>query len=61
MCAQVMFWRRQLRGRLVIDGVEVGEGRSAGNQKSINVISPFFIGGLPRSDVALASSNMDVS
>ena len=60
---QVVFWRRQTRGRLVIDEEEVGEGRSGGNQKSINVVSPFFVGGFPRDpreNVAMASSNMDV-
>ena len=47
----------------MIDEEEVGEGRSGGNQKSINVVSPFFVGGFPRDpreNVAMASSNMDV-
>lgn len=55
----VTFWRRQTRGRLVIDEEEVGEDRSEGNQKSISVVSPFYIGGLPRNDVNMASNNMD--
>ena len=47
----------------MIDEEEVGEGRSGGNQKSINVVSPFFVGGFPRDpreNIAMASSNMDV-
>lgn len=48
----------------MIDEEEVGEGRSGGNQKSINVVSPFYIGALPRDPretLVMAASNMDVS
>ncbi len=56
----MIFWRRQLRGRLVIDEEEAGEARSTGQQKSSNVNSNYFIGGLPEAISTLASANMEV-
>jgi laminin alpha 3/5 len=42
----VLFSRLHTSGRLTIDGEVAGEGSSKGSTKSINILSPYYIGGI---------------
>jgi laminin alpha 3/5 len=42
----VVFSRIHTNGKLIIDSEDVGEGSSKGATKSINVLSPYYVGGI---------------
>lgn len=58
---QIQFHRKQRRGSLIIDGELVGEGRSEGATRSINIAPPFFIGSLTAEMAVNSADNLDVS
>ena len=58
---QVELWRDQRRGRLTVDDILLAEGRSEGSSRSINVATPFYIGGMTPETAAQAANNLDVS
>jgi hypothetical protein len=42
----VVFSRIHTNGKLIIDNEDVGEGSSKGATKSINILSPYYVGGI---------------
>ena len=50
-----------MRGHLSVDGVLVAEGESPGTAKSINVLEPFYVGGLTEEKIQKAATNLNVS
>jgi Lutheran blood group glycoprotein len=42
----VVFSRRHTNGNLTIDSENVGQGSSKGSTKAMNVLSPFYVGGI---------------
>ncbi|ESO94906.1 hypothetical protein LOTGIDRAFT_144813 [Lottia gigantea] len=56
------FARAQRTGRLFIDGTEVGQGKSTGGTRSINVKPPYYVGGIPHiKEMKKAVRNLKVS
>jgi hypothetical protein len=42
----VVFSRMHTNGKLIIDNEDIGEGSSKGATKSINILSPYYVGGI---------------
>jgi hypothetical protein len=56
----VVFSRVQTNGKLVIDGENAGEGSSKGTTKSMNIVSPYYIGGISPNISSDAKFNIKV-
>ena len=54
-------FRRQTDGHLKIDGIERARGSSIGQTRSINVVQPYYVGGLSADVAEKASGNLQVS
>lgn len=50
--------REGKKGTLVVDGIVVAEGESAGHTESINADGPYYIGGLPAEVAAKAKKGL---
>jgi len=48
-----------MRGHLYVDGVKVAEGESPGTAKSINVLEPYYVGGLTEEKRGKAMTNLN--
>lgn len=57
----VVFSRIHTNGKLIIDGENAGEGSSKGATKSINIVSPYYIGGISPNISSDAKFNIKVS
>ena len=57
----VQFTRNGDRGRLYVDRVDVGEQRSIGQTKSLEIGSRFFLGGVTSNMYETAQNNLGVS
>lgn len=57
----VVFSRVHTSGKLIIDGENAGEGSSKGMTKSINIVSPYYIGGISPNVSNDAKFNIKVS
>lgn len=57
---QVSFSRAQTLGTLEINKERVGYGRSIGRTRSINVRTPYFVGGIPMDLKKKAANNLKV-
>lgn len=44
---KIEFTRNQNEGLLNIDGQKVAEGKSNGSSKALNIVPPYYIGGVP--------------
>jgi len=56
----VVFSRQHINGTLIIDNEIVGEGLSKGATKSMNIISPYYVGGISPNISSDAKVNMKV-
>jgi laminin alpha 3/5 len=56
----VVFSRLHTNGKLIIDNETVGEGSSKGATKSINIVSPYYIGGISPNISSDAKFNIKV-
>jgi laminin alpha 3/5 len=56
----VVFSRQHINGSLIIDGETVGQGSSKGSTKSMNIISPYYIGGISPNISSDAKVNIKV-
>jgi laminin alpha 3/5 len=56
----VVFNRQHTNGNLTIDNEIVGQGASRGTTKSINVLSPFYVGGISPNISSDAKVNIKV-
>ncbi|XP_046389625.1 laminin subunit alpha [Ischnura elegans] len=54
----VTFSRLHTQGKLSVDHAEVGEGSSKGNTKALNVLPPFFVGGISEAAGLEAKGNL---
>ena len=59
-CVQLFFRRAQKNGTLTVDGSDMATVIAPGGPKNIEVIPPYFIGGLPETAAAKAISNLEV-
>jgi hypothetical protein len=57
----VVFSRIHTNGKLIIDTEVVGEGSSKGGTKSINILSPYYVGGIAPNISNEAKTNIKVS
>lgn len=53
---KVSFVRDERRGNLIVDGADNQTATAEGNSRSLNVLGPFYVGGLPV-DVAVAAAD----
>ena len=56
----VVFSRQHTNGSLVIDNRVVGQGSSKGATKSINIVSPYYVGGISPNISSDAKVNIKV-
>jgi laminin alpha 3/5 len=55
----VEFQRVSKDGTLIVDGIDTNTGSTGGRSQSINVETPFYVGGMPQDQFALAQTNIE--